>query len=303
MTVPIPSLNIAFLKRTANNTQSVFDDSVGAIQGMLERAGFPAHVSYNTIVPEAVNIVVGAGMPGTPSLAELRRFTRPNNTIIFNTEQLGSDSILITEEYLRLLADYVVWDYCQDNIETLRQRMGENVTCHEFPIVPPPNFASLPQPLPVPRRFQFDFAFYGAVDVPRRAAILQHLHQHGLRIKLIAGAFGQDLAMQLLDCKAVLNLHAYETGLFEIGRCLRPMALGLPILSETSRFPACVDWANSGIVFAPTEHLLPYAQALVNHVPMQQTACRRMQHFVADVRWPRLAKDILHSTLRQLQQR
>lgn len=293
-------INIAFLKRATDNHPHIFDDIVTAIQALLQRAGINVVVNYNTIVPDTLNIVVGAGMPGAPSIAELRHFARPDNTIIFNSEQLGSDSVLITDEYLQLLSEYVVWDYCQYNIDILRHRKPAAHHCHEFPLVPAQSFSILPQDLPTNRNFDYDFAFYGAVNIPRRINTLQNLQQHGLRIKLITGAFGSNLALQLLNCKAVLNLHAYETGLFEIGRCLRPMALGIPILSEISLFPSCVNWHNSGIVFCNKEELAIKARALVDHIPAQQSALRRMQHFMADHRLPNLAREILQATLQQL---
>lgn len=294
-------INLTLLRRTSNNGPHLFDDTVSAIQGILQKAGVPVIVSNNMLAPGGLNIIVGAGIPGTPPIEELRKYIRPDNTIIFNTEQINSDSVLITEEYLQLLSEYAVWDYCSDNIDALRQRKPSAFRCHEFPIVPTSAFSMLPQRLPILRSFNYDFAFYGAINVPRRIAILQKFHQNGFRVKLISGAFGNDLVNQLLDCKAVLNLHAYETGLFEIGRCLRPMALNIPILSETSRFPACVDWAHSGVVFAHTEDFLVQAQMLVNDISTQQSALRRMQRFIADRRWSDLARDILYATMRHLQ--
>lgn len=296
----LPPIHLAFLKRVADDSPHLFDDTVFALVHLLRRAGVEVHIGYNRIVPDALNLVVGAGMPGTPTLAELRQFARPDNTIIFNTEQLGSSSNLITPEYIRLLQDYVVWDYCQDNINALQRRSPDGVRCHEFPIVPPMEYGVALRELPTDRQFNFDLAFYGAVDIPRRITILQQLHQSGLRVKIISGAFGQALAGQLLDCKAVLNLHAYDTGLFEISRCLRPIAMSIPIISETSLFPASVDWASSGIAFVPTAELHACCQTMVTDIRRQQEAQRRMRYFMHSIRWPELVLKVLADTVQQL---
>lgn len=298
---PKTPINLAFLRRTNDNRPHLLDDIVTSVLEILQRIGTTVAVSFNKIAPDALNIVVGAGMPGTPSLSELRSFTRPDNTIIFNTEQLGSNSVLITEEYLQLLADYVVWDYCQDNIEVLRQRVGTRLRCHEFPILPPESFGLQLSQLAQNQRYDFDVAFYGAIDVPRRRDALRVLHHSGLSVKLIQGAFGDGLSRQLQNCRLVINLHAYETGLLEIGRCLRPMAMGIPIVSETSRFPVCVDWENSGIVFSPLSDLPDHCRALTRDVRLQQQAQRKMLHFMYSAKWPTLARQILEKSLSQLQ--
>lgn len=298
-----PIINLTLLRRANSTGVHLFDDTIKVINGLLTRAGFKCHLSNNQIYPEALNIVVGAGMPGSPSIAELRQFSSPRNTIIFNTEQLGSNSVLITKEYLKLLCDYVVWDYCNENIQALKSLTKTDICCHEFPIVPDNSLGISLDDIPRPRHFDYDFAFYGAIDVPRRQAILQHLHQNGLKIKLIHGAFGHTLSLQLLDCKAVLNLHAYETGLFEIGRCLRPMAIGIPVVSEDSIFPHQVDWSTSGIIFDHKDNLLATCQSLISDSRMQQQSQRQMLSFVNHSRWPLVAAEIFNESLNDLQQR
>lgn len=297
MSFPRPPINLVLLKRPPLEVPYVLDDTVLSVQHMLQRAGYPTLLSYNTIDPRLVNIVFGIYMPGTASIQQIRALSSPANTVIFNSEQLGSTSPWITDEYLRLLRDYVCLDYNQANIDHLQGHWSGQARAFEFPILPSMEFRS-DYPMTHERwQMQYDLAFYGSTANGGRVGRLMELADLGVRLKCFAGSFGRDLPMELMECTAVLNIHAYDSALFELGRCLRPAALGMPIFSDVSIHPGKVNWADSGIFFLPREGFAQSVSAILRDSERMLDASQRMLQFVNDAQWPKWADYIMQQTL------
>lgn len=60
----------------------------------------------------------------------------PSNSIIYNLEQVQVGSPWMTQDYLRLLSSYDVWDYSETNIEKLRKLGATNVRLCEVGYMP-----------------------------------------------------------------------------------------------------------------------------------------------------------------------
>ncbi|MRW93644.1 hypothetical protein GJ699_26985 [Duganella sp. FT80W] len=139
-----PIINLVLLKRFVTNEPSVFDDTVYSVRYHLQQAGFEVLVSCNVIAPDALNIIWGVGTWGSPTLEQMRQLAKPEYSIIFNMEQLGSDSALVTDEYLQFLSEYRVFDYNQHNIDALQARFPTPSARNSRYCRPPPSPATLP---------------------------------------------------------------------------------------------------------------------------------------------------------------
>ena len=223
---------------------SFFDDTIDAVANSIEQAGNRVVKTTNRIAVDAINIVWGVGTHLFPSIDTFRRLASPKNTVVFNMEQIGSDSALVTREYLSLLKDYVVLDYNQQNIEALNKKVGSVCRAYEFPVRP--SYA-LNRFSGAPGRVECDALFYGAMS-QRRLKILQKLQSQGLRVRIARG-FGEELSRQIMQSKVVLNIHLHDTAIFEVARVLRPISHGVPVLSEVSVLPTTVSWEKSGVEF------------------------------------------------------
>jgi hypothetical protein len=239
------SINICIIKRVTTETPYVFEDTALSVREQLALVGLNTIFSVNRILPEIPNIVFGAGAPGGPTISELRSLTRPDNTIIFNLEQLGGGGPWDNEDYFELLSNFRTFDYNHRNVEFMR-RLSPRYKGIEFPIYPSETFRSSFQPNQTV--IKYDACFYGGLN-SRRNEILNNLSSQGIRLKIINGHFGQALADQLTDCKCVLNIHFYETAILEIARLLRPVMMGIPVLSENSVMPRSVSWSGKGVHF------------------------------------------------------
>ena len=238
---------------------AVFLDTIDSVSDMLLEIGYQTKISSNVILSDAINILWGVGSVFSPTYEEIAAIATPKNSIIFNMEQMSSNSTLVTDEYIDFLSKYIVLDYNQENLSRLST--SPNFIGHEFPLIPSKNFIS-DYTKPDSYEKKFDFGFYGIVN-QRRQEILIELLSRGLTVKIISGAYGSQLPVEILDCKAILNLHFYESSIFEVARCLRPIAMGVPIISEKSKIPNSVDWTNSGIHFVENENFVNYCVGVI----------------------------------------
>lgn len=245
-------INLVNLSKFGGPGPAVFLDTIHSVSDMLQEIGYQTRISSNVILNDAINILWGVGSVFSPTYEEIAAIATPKNSIIFNMEQMSSNSTLITEEYIDFLSKYVVLDYNKENLSRLTAR--PNFIGYEFPLIPSKNFIS-DYSKPDSYEKKFDIAFYGIVN-QRRKMIISEILSRGLTVKMISGAYGQQLPLELLDCKAILNLHFYESSIFEVARCLRPLAMGLPIISEQSIIPSSVNWYESGIIFSKYDDLV-----------------------------------------------
>ena len=229
----------------------VFDDSILSVAHLVRLCGSVPVISRNTIDPGALNILWGAGAHHSPPFASLLQHCNEANTIIFNMEQIDSSSPLVSQEYLKFLTHFRVLDYSVHNIRALRKSYPL-IRAEEFPLLPAPEFCHDHEIIGAERSYHF--AFYGSMN-QRRQSVLEHIQAHGVRIKIIGGMYGKQLSKELLECHAVLNIHAYETSVFESARALRPMAMGMPMVSEISHLPQLIDWGSAPIKFVEYDAL------------------------------------------------
>ena len=277
-------VNLVSLKPDPKGGPLFFDDTLIAVGSLLQRAGYRVHTSCNVVYPDVHNILWGAGTQLFPDLAAVRAVGRPEFTCIFNMEQLASDSPLVTTAYLDFLHEYRVLDYNARNLAVLLERRADQ-KCSEFPVLPCAELAACAQPPQACANAGAlqDVGFFGALT-ERRVRVLDALRARGVRVKQIQG-FGENLSSAMADCRLILNVHAYDTGIFEIARALRPCALGIPMVSEQSCLPLHADWSASGICFAAYDDLVGRVTTLLDQPDLQLLATRQTQAFLGGHDW------------------
>lgn len=223
----------------------VFSEVAVCLRDAIRAAGFPSEHLVNRIDPGGFSIILG----GRPEFQQELAHMDPARCAIFNFEQLGSASGLASPEYRRWLAGWLVLDYHASNVEWLRRENGARQLAFELPLVPSASLVTSG-----PEVKSVDVLFYGTMS-ERRAQVLRELEAMGLNVEVVAGAYGHELAPAIRRAKLVLHAHFYETKLFPIARVLQPVAMGVPIVCETSVFSELNDWSRSGIVFADYEQL------------------------------------------------
>ena len=103
-----------------------------------------------------------------------------------------------------------------------------------------------------------------------------------------------------MDCAGVLNIHGFQSEVFETIRCLRPAAMGIPILSETSVHSEVASWEHSGVIFISKDKFAETLADVLRDGRRLLAAGRRLQAFVNDPRWPGVARSTLLAAIAAL---
>jgi hypothetical protein len=245
----------------------VFSEIALCLRDQLRAAGYEAEHLVNEIDADGLSIVFVPTDDWRSAVGHLD----PARAVLFNMEQLGSDSPWSSAGYAQALAGWTVADYNTANVQWLRRANGPDQRVHEVPIVPTASVVFAREPDEPPT---VDVLFFGTPN-PRREHILEQLRAAGLGVEVVSGAYGWELTPALQRARLVLHVHYYETRLFPIARMLQPVASGVPVVCETSLCPALNDWSDSGIVFADYDRLASACIELLAQPARQLDAVRR----------------------------
>jgi hypothetical protein len=180
----------------------------------------------------------------------------PKNPIFYNLEQLGDDLPWMTmPEFVDLFRRYPHWDYSQANVEYLAALGLPRPTYVPIGYVP-----ELTRIAPAPE--DIDVLFYGALN-GRRYGVLRDLHDRGLRVKWLSGAYGASRDAWIARSKIVLNMHYFEAKIFAIVRVSYLLANRRAVVCEHSADPTLERDLASGIAFADYDGLVDRCVELV----------------------------------------
>jgi len=186
----------------------------------LKDLGVPCEFAINRFDRQRRNLVLGAQLLPPEWQAQL-----PADTIIVNTEQLGSQQHTWTDAIVALSERLTVWDYNTRNIEFLRCRGARDVRRLELgfhPKLARLNLSATPD---------VDVLFYGSLG-ERRKQLLERIQAQGLAVKTLVGVYGAERDRWIERSKLVLNCHHYETHIFEVVRVFYLLTNGVAVVGE-----------------------------------------------------------------------
>ena len=194
----------------------------------FQRAGARIEWAPRSTRSGALNVVLSAHrLPAdqVPQIADA--------CVILNFEQLcarGAWDVINAKTYRTLLQDSAVIDYSDQNREWLRREL--NVEAELLMLGHEPELERI-----IPAREQdIDVLFYGKVT-PRRKKILDALQLTPLRVFVVDGwplCFGNERNSLIARSRVVLNLHAYDTHIFEQVRVNYLLINGKAVVSEVA---------------------------------------------------------------------
>lgn len=253
----------------------VFTEICLCLRDSLRRAGLSSEHLFNSAGPDPARwALVPVPLAGwQEAVARLD----PARTLLFNLEQLGSSAPQAGADYVQALAGWAVADYNRHNLELLRQANGPAQVAFELPLVPSPTLAfAAEEPVAEP---SVDVLFYGSLN-PRREQALAALRAAGLVVEVVQGAYAWELAPALRRAKVVLHVHYNaEARRFPVGRVLQPLAAGVAVVCEEAEFSDRLPWAESGVVFAPLDHLATECLALLANPGERQRRAQQGRQF------------------------
>lgn len=186
----------------------------------LRDLGCVASEGLNQIEKGKTNIIIGAHLLAPEVMASM-----PDGTIVLNTEQIGNLSSPWEADLIKWCARFETWDYSLKNIEQLGGLGIHNV--RHLQIGYHPGLARIPR-VTSP---EIDVLFYGSLG-PRRKKILSELMERKLNVKVVFGAYGAERDRLIANSKLILNMHHFETKVFEIIRVFYLMTNSKAVIAE-----------------------------------------------------------------------
>jgi hypothetical protein len=231
---------------------AAFAEVIEAVVCGLRALGADVSQTVNQLVPGRQPIVFGANLLGPANVDAL-----PPGTIIYNLEQIGESSSWCSPTYLHLLQSCQVWDYSARNIASLG-RLGVTAKVTHVPVGYVPELTRITA-APVE---DIDVLFYGSIN-ERRNNVISQLRQAGLNVQAVFGVYGPSRDALIARSKVVLNMHYYETNIFELVRVSYLLANRKAVVAEynpgTEIDPDIVD----AVQLAPYEGLVSACAQLV----------------------------------------
>lgn len=244
--------NICIVRPTAYIHSDAFLELAEVLMHSLIDLGNSAVINENLIDTEGGrNIIIGCHLldPAMDSVI-------PKDTIILNTEQIYADNPSWHEPIYFWVKKFETWDYSERNIIKL------NTLCSQTPKLLRIGHHSALERIAPDQKKDIDVLFYGSTN-DRRIKILNELSRNNIVTKAVFGVYGKERDDLIARSKIVLNLHYFESKIFEIVRTFYLMINKKVIVSEVSPETHIPAEYLSGIVPAKYEDLVKTCKELL----------------------------------------
>ena len=247
------AVNVVFFRPDADNHGEALRDFAELVAAGARRAGFKTTLATNVWEPACFNIVVGWHFLSDKALASLE-----GRGALYNLEQLGDHEPQFRDRLVRWSSRFEIWDYSERNLRTLRT-YGAVGLLRWVPVGHAPELARIPR---APEQ-HIDVLFYGSVN-PRRAEVLHALKASGLRVRHVFGVYGRERDALIARAKVVLNLHYYETSIFEIVRVSYLLSNAKAVVAEGNPETTVESDLIQGVALVPYESLVSTCHRVVH---------------------------------------
>ena len=185
--------------------------------------GLKSQITFNYCDnnPSTKNIVLGAHLLNDNLIEDI-----PENTIIFNTEQIESITENWKKKILNLARKNIIfWDYSQYNLDYLSKTI--NINGKLFQIGYQKELNRINHNIDK----NIDVLFYGSINA-RREHIINKLKDRKINVKTLFGVYGKERDDLIAKSKLILNMHMYDSKIFEIVRVFYLLSNSIPVLTE-----------------------------------------------------------------------
>ena len=185
--------------------------------------GLKSQITFNYCDnnPSTKIIVLGAHLLNDNLIEDI-----PENTIIFNTEQIESITENWKKKILNLARKNIIfWDYSQYNLDYLSKTI--NIKGKLFQIGYQKELNRINHNIDK----NIDVLFYGSINA-RREHIINKLKDRKINVKTLFGVYGKERDDLIAKSKLILNMHMYDSKIFEIVRVFYLLSNSIPVISE-----------------------------------------------------------------------
>ena len=249
----------------------------------IKQCGYESSLTLNYLDPHKINVIFcGHLMPN-----ELLKTNQ--KLIIFNSEQLCIESAWTSANYKNLLANNYVWDYSRANLGKIQHSNTQLIDFY---------YSNQLNRLKIRKPPKYDLLFYGSIN-DRRKKILDEITRKGLRLKVIFGMYGNERDALLSESKAILNLHYYDSQIFQQIRAFYPLINQIPIISENFPIETAPDIYSEAVFTNGKELIEDYVARILGSFDFEAEAKIRTDKF-KDTDIENQFSDLIESSLKQM---
>ena len=202
-----------------------------------------AAIQFNKVDTDCKNILIGFHLLDIKYVSQLRK-----NSVLINAEQfLGGTPW--NENILKWIRSFEVWDYSNQNIEFFKAQGIENIKYLEL------GYQSELSRIEIKAVQDIDVLFYGSIN-DRRAKVLDALKNSGLNVHTSFGIYGKDRDDLIARSKLVLNLHYYDSEIFEVVRVFYLLSNSIPVVGEINPSTVVSDIYKNSVLGVPYQELI-----------------------------------------------
>lgn len=235
--------NICIIQpKNYTHTQAFFE-LAELLKYSLIDLGHEAVLQFRQIEKDAVNILIGCHLLEPEYISKL-----PKDTIILNTEQIYDSETPWNKNIFEWVRHFRTWDYSERNIIKLNDMGVDNVGLLKL--------GYQKELVRISRSSiqDIDVLFYGCINA-RREAIINQLKSRGLNVVTLYGVYGLERDALIARSKIVLNLHFYDSEIFEVVRVFYLMINSIAVVGEINPTTAIDAMYLQGIRGVPYSEL------------------------------------------------
>lgn len=228
-----------------------FSELADLLKFSIIDSGHQCIISFNKINSNGTNIILGAHLLSTSLIPKI-----PKNTIILNTEQIYIDDTKWNETVYRFVKEFPAIDYSERNILKFNQLGYLHVNLLKI------GYQKELRRIQKSKIQDVDVLFYGSIN-DRRRRILNELALRGLKVKHLFGVYGEERDQWISRSKVVLNLHLYQSKIFEIVRVFYLMTNSAAVVTEVDPDTQIDSIYKDGLCTAPYSEIVDKCIELV----------------------------------------
>lgn len=221
-----------------------------------------AVLEFNKIANDSRNILIGFHLLDIKYLDQI-----PKDTILINAEQfLGGTPW--NENILKWIKSFEVWDYSQQNIDAFKGMGLSNIYLLKL------GYQKELNRIQKIAAQDIDVLFYGSIN-PRRAHVLDGLKNFGLSVHTSFGVYGKDRDDLIGRSKIVLNLHYYESEIFEVVRVFYLLSNMVTVVGEINPTTTVDNLYRNAVVGVDYENLVSTCLNLLQDDQLRIQHCQK----------------------------
>ncbi len=264
------SVNVTVIRPDGYSHASAFNEIAESLRYSFSKMGFISEHTENLFIDDGVNIILGAHLLTADQIANI-----PESSIIYNFEQITDSSTWMTPEFLGLFQKFDIWDYSTGNIDALTRKGVAGRVTHV-----PLGYAEILRRIPKPEQQDIDVLFYGSIN-ERRQQILDRLVQAGLNVQSLFDVYGKERDEFIARSKLVLNLHYYESNIFEQARVSYLLANSKAVVAELTPTTDMTDGLEHAVAWAPYDQLVEKCVELARSPQLRERLEREGFRFIS----------------------